>query len=293
MGSLRGIILIFLISHFLGDYYFQPEKLVEIKKNSWIWVLCHSLVHLLVNTSLSALAFGPDVLRIAIVISIAHLIIDSVKKICNAKFEKIEFPIYLTDQFLHILSIVLICYFCVNETNLHFNQHITDFINSFSTTKPSSIIEKDLTTLVIEKVLAILILWKPIALTIEKFLQKYKLEIKSSPNIDTSNSTAVDNDINSVINSENDHSKTVNAAAGNENNDQKDLENAGSKIGKLERLITFILASAGQFGTIGFVLAAKSITRYDKMTKVPAFGEYYLLGTLASIASAILLAVLL
>lgn len=290
MGSLRGIMLIFLISHFLGDYYFQPEKLVEIKEKSWIGVLCHSLVHLLANTSLSALAFGPDVLRIAIVISIAHLIIDSVKKICNAKFEKVEFPIYLTDQFLHILSIVLICYFCVNEANLNFNQHITDFINSFSTTKPSSIIEKDFATLVIEKVLAILILWKPIALTVEKFLQKYKLEIKSSTNIDTSNSTAVDNDINSVINSENDHSKTVNAA---ENNDKKGLDNAGSKIGKLERLITFILASAGQFGTIGFVLAAKSITRYDKMTKDPAFGENYLLGTLASIASAILLAVLL
>lgn len=57
---------------------------------------------------------------------------------------------------------------------------------------------------------------------------------------------------------------------------------AGRRIGTLERLIMLIFLSKDQFVALGFVLTAKSIARYDRITKDEKFAEYYLLGTLVS-----------
>lgn len=57
---------------------------------------------------------------------------------------------------------------------------------------------------------------------------------------------------------------------------------AGRKIGTIERMIMLIFLSKNQFAALGFVLTAKSIARYDKITKDEKFAEYYLLGTLVS-----------
>lgn len=57
---------------------------------------------------------------------------------------------------------------------------------------------------------------------------------------------------------------------------------AGRRIGTVERLIMLIFMSIEQYAAIGFVLTAKSIARYDKITKNENFAEYYLLGTLIS-----------
>lgn len=64
--------------------------------------------------------------------------------------------------------------------------------------------------------------------------------------------------------------------------DGSDTGKAGSFIGLLERLLILILLSINQFSAIGLVLTAKSIARYDKISKDKEFAEYYLLGTLLS-----------
>lgn len=58
--------------------------------------------------------------------------------------------------------------------------------------------------------------------------------------------------------------------------------NAGRFIGSIERIVMLILISLGQYSAIGFVLTAKSIARYDRISKDKEFAEYYLLGTLIS-----------
>ncbi len=68
--------------------------------------------------------------------------------------------------------------------------------------------------------------------------------------------------------------------------------NAGRKIGTIERLIMLIFLSRDQFVALGFVLTAKSVARYDKITKDEKFAEYYLLGTLVSTLSVILCRIL-
>lgn len=57
---------------------------------------------------------------------------------------------------------------------------------------------------------------------------------------------------------------------------------AGRMIGTIERLIMLILLDVNQYGALGLVLTAKSIARYEKITKDEMFAEYYLLGTLIS-----------
>lgn len=68
---------------------------------------------------------------------------------------------------------------------------------------------------------------------------------------------------------------------------------AGRKIGTIERFIMLLFLSRDQFVAIGFVLTAKSIARYDKITKDEKFAEYYLLGTLVSTLCVIICRILL
>lgn len=67
------------------------------------------------------------------------------------------------------------------------------------------------------------------------------------------------------------------------------IEGAGSIIGSLERLLIALLMSYGQYGAIGLVFTAKSVTRFDKISKEPSFAEYYLIGSLYSIISVLII----
>ncbi|ETX27200.1 DUF3307 domain-containing protein [Roseivivax isoporae] len=65
------------------------------------------------------------------------------------------------------------------------------------------------------------------------------------------------------------------------------LPNAGARIGALERLLTFILVLAGQPTGVAFLIAAKSILRFDATRGDRAMGEYVIVGTLGSVAWAL------
>ncbi|HEY5585031.1 MAG TPA: DUF3307 domain-containing protein [Ruminiclostridium sp.] len=62
---------------------------------------------------------------------------------------------------------------------------------------------------------------------------------------------------------------------------------AGAIIGCLERILIVIFISVNQYSALGFILAAKSIARYDAISKDKKFAEYYLIGTLVSVVYSI------
>lgn len=65
--------------------------------------------------------------------------------------------------------------------------------------------------------------------------------------------------------------------------DEQSLKQAGRLIGFLERLLIFAFVVMGQWSAIGFLLAAKSIMRFnDTRTAKRPVSEYVLLGTLLS-----------
>ncbi|MGT2945614.1 DUF3307 domain-containing protein [Streptococcus chenjunshii] len=70
--------------------------------------------------------------------------------------------------------------------------------------------------------------------------------------------------------------------------DDATITGAGALIGLLERLIMALFLISGQYASIGLVFTAKSIARYDKISKNQAFAEYYLIGSLFSIISVLI-----
>lgn len=71
--------------------------------------------------------------------------------------------------------------------------------------------------------------------------------------------------------------------------DDQSLERGGAAIGNFERALVFIFLMAGHPEAIGFLIAAKSILRFNVSTDRAA-SEYVIIGTLASFAWALLIA---
>ena len=67
------------------------------------------------------------------------------------------------------------------------------------------------------------------------------------------------------------------------------LSNAGRVIGILERAVIYLMVIMGEPSGIGFLIAAKSVARYELVSKNRAAAEYVIIGTLASFAWAILI----
>lgn len=67
------------------------------------------------------------------------------------------------------------------------------------------------------------------------------------------------------------------------------LENGGAMIGNLERALIFLLVFINQPAGIGFLVAAKSILRFEEAKK-QKLAEYVLIGTLLSFSLAIAIA---
>ena len=72
-----------------------------------------------------------------------------------------------------------------------------------------------------------------------------------------------------------------------EGNSPSNDTKTGRIIGKLERLIIVVLVMSNQLSGIGFVLTAKSVARFKQLENQD-FAEKYLVGTLASVAIAII-----
>ncbi|WP_368183803.1 DUF3307 domain-containing protein [Aestuariibius sp. HNIBRBA575] len=67
------------------------------------------------------------------------------------------------------------------------------------------------------------------------------------------------------------------------------LENGGALIGLLERGLIYLMLMAGQPAGIGFLIAAKSVMRFETASKEQKAAEYVIIGTLASFGWAILI----
>jgi hypothetical protein len=73
---------------------------------------------------------------------------------------------------------------------------------------------------------------------------------------------------------------------GEKSGEHDEVINAGLYIGWLERFLVLTALFLQSPGTVGFILAAKSIARYPELKSV-RFAEYFLIGTLLSMTIAI------
>jgi len=86
----------------------------------------------------------------------------------------------------------------------------------------------------------------------------------------------------------------MNAWKPQEDNEVDTLKNAGNYIGMLERVFVFSFVVLNQWSAIGFLIAAKSVFRFNDLTRAKdrRLTEYILIGTLTSFGLAIGIALL-
>lgn len=77
-----------------------------------------------------------------------------------------------------------------------------------------------------------------------------------------------------------------------ENESTENTKKAGRMIGTIERIIMLFFILIKQYSSVGLVLTAKSIARYNKISEDKEFAEYYLLGTLLSTICVLIISII-
>lgn len=83
------------------------------------------------------------------------------------------------------------------------------------------------------------------------------------------------------------YGRAIQALGRSDENGVKEEENAGEWIGVFERLLALTFVLTGNFTALAFAVAAKSVARFKELENKD-FAEYFLIGTSASLVSAVL-----
>lgn len=271
----KNIFLILLLAHILGDFYFQSENLAKSKNKSFHKLLIHSSIYALICFVINIIITNEWMIVVTIISASTHFIIDIIKyfyikkhKGNNNYSNNKDSILYSVDQVIHIISFVIIS-LIVTFNYSSFN--ILKIIDEIFMLAEISLYQ------VFKWVLIILIIGKPANITIKRLLSSFK-PLVNNKKISKIIIKEKKPDLKSEVTTTDDRLQI------DMPNDEK---RAGALIGFLERLIIVIFLLINQYSAIGLVLTAKSIARYDKISKDQAFAEYYLLGTLLSSVIAI------
>lgn len=239
---MNNVLLTFLILHMIGDFYAQSESMAKKKGNDARVLITHGLIYLGLMLLSAVYLKGSGLLLAAAVIGSMHLLIDSVK-IRIARSDNL-FGKDAPSKDAWIFAIDQLLYIAIIV------------ICAMVLTRQSAVVFRGWVNdaaLRLHQSARVLLMWefllilcaKPANIAIKACIGHYR------PSVDDG--------------TEDDRTRK-----------------AGATIGTLERLMILVLLSLGQYAAIGLVLTAKSIVRYEKISKVPQFSEYYLMGTLAS-----------
>lgn len=262
-----------MIGHLFGDFYLQNNKLAEGKKaaerNTFLRALgVHSVIYLLTMYVVMAVTTGSFVRGIlpVLIAGITHGAVDFLKlriEKRDSRLEKYEWISFTADQMVHIgILYALDCIFNIHADFTWFPIQLEYFIMQY----PG----------ILTVLIAILICGKPAAIIVSLVFKMVPRTIEEAAKpAKTKESDIEDAKKDSEIKDMKEEQKS-----------EEELQ-IGSWIGILEREIMLFLALMGQYGAIGFVLAAKSLARFKQLEN-KAFAEKYLLGTLLSSAIALL-----
>lgn len=265
---IKSIFMVLLCVHLLGDFYFQTQKMADNKQEKFSWTVWHCLIYGAGSWLLFFLFLPGMDMKYIFAFVLAHAVIDVAKyglcRFCRNKHWRIDSPlgrrnVFLTDQAAHLITIFGISYWMRQLDIGSLYRDGTDiFFDAF-----------DIPELTFLKWAAVLlVIHKPVNILIANILSWYK------PSDDVTSDKGA-----------------AGSASGRSNSVSTD-RNAGRMIGTLERIIMVIFISISQYSAVGLVLTAKSIARYERISKDQVFAEYYLLGTLLSTICAVIAALL-
>lgn len=275
-------ILICIIAHMLGDFYLQTDHMAERKRKDWRKLLLHGALYgIPFLCPFAFLRYSFDLLLAVGLMILSHLLLDLLKFFITLGLSKglgrwsmirSNGFIYVVDQLFHLTAILLLGNLIVG-TDMGFH----GWVEHLAGRMPFTAME------LLRWCLLILVIYKPVNITIHQLFSDFKPETrkelmgKAMPKLMAA-------------------SLRVEEVTGGAEEVEYEAEyklvkdkKAGAIIGFLERIIIVIFISLQQYAAIGLVLTAKSIVRYDRIAKDQEFSEYYLIGTLFSLISALVL----
>lgn len=239
-----------MMGHLLGDFYFQTNKLAEKKRTSIVYTALHCLIYSLVMFAVLVITTGKLVECICptLLIGVLHLLVDEIKCIVQKCVKSIKNELPI---FVVDQIIHLGILFIISL--LYTIKYDIAWIPGVSEELLSSMQNAPVI------ICAFLLCGKPAAIIVSLVFELIPKTIEKA-------------DFESV--------KIIDGS-------KKENVRIGSWIGILEREIILMLGLLGQYGAIGFVIAAKSLARHSQLNE-PAFAEKYLIGTLLSSFMALL-----
>ncbi len=249
---LYQLIILQFTAHLMADFVFQSQKWSD-RKSQKIFSLHHMLHGIVVFTTAYLFSLNYGFWKAALVITVLHLLIDSLKSYLLIKYAGRSFlrHLFFADQTIHLVVLILV-------STVYVRFHETDFLNNI-TIKNCALLA------------GFILCAKPANIIIKNIFIVYHIAIPHSPgpnNSDIYNTNATPDNANSA----------------NTNNNDLSLPNAGRIIGLMERFMTLALILSGQYAAVGLIIAAKSILRFNDTQK----NEYVLVGTMLSFGIAIL-----
>ncbi len=231
-----------LLAHIIGDFYAQTSIMAEKKEEKIKWVFIHCACYYITMIVVSLPIVSIYIIFAITVAAIFHTIIDVIKYLYKNKLK--ENNKLDIDRIRDIFFIDQILHIMTLSV-ISYVLYINKISINLNSCFAQIVNALNMSKLfIVSWLLALLIIHKPANIVISKLISKYKPEISEEEKL-------------------------------------KD-NNAGRFIGTIERIIILIFISIGQYSAIGLVLTAKSIARYDRISKEKDFAEYYLLGTLIS-----------
>ncbi|WFR57192.1 DUF3307 domain-containing protein [Anaerocolumna sp. AGMB13025] len=261
-----------LIGHLLGDFYLQSNSLARGKIHSFHKLMRHCLIY---SAAMGAMVFpGIPITSAWLIFGFlitSHGMIDLIKCGISRKTERntrhrsFDLELFLADQFIHLIVIVLLVLaYPMSTGNTPVLLMIEDILNIGDMNK------------VLWMITAYLICGKPSAVFVKMLLAAVNFRTQATPVL--LQAAAIEDAREAK-------KKGLNIL------EVQKSKNIGAAIGILEREIILTLSLLGQFSAIGFVITAKSIARF-KQLEDKDFAEIYLIGTLVSVLIAIGCAVL-
>ncbi|GMQ56196.1 DUF3307 domain-containing protein [Vallitalea sediminicola] len=256
--------ILMLISHTISDFVIQTNDVVKLKSQMKLKGYLYHGVGFLVTSMLMIICVKlnniPKLIGLILAITMIHLCIDCLKEFIQNYIKnknndelnaKVEIVLFLSDQLFHIITILLI----TNNVTLHFNilnEILLKAINNHSPFTQSDFkIIFIIAYIAFSGVYLIPLIFNLIYVKVNNYSDILNTKLK------------------------------VGLAKGEDK--FIDEVKTGKWIGILERILITVFIYNNQLSAIGFIIAVKSLARF-KMLDNKIFSEYYLLGTLFSVA---------
>lgn len=252
-----------LISHTISDFVIQTNEVVKLKSQMKLKGYLYHGVGIFITSTImiifTKLKNVSELISIILGIVVIHIVIDFLKELgqnhilnqSNSEINaKKEIVLFLSDQLIHIITILLIG----NKVTLEYNMLNEMFLNAINSDNPFTKSDFKIIFIILYIALSGAYLIPLIFNLIYAKVGNYNniLDKKLKENLNEIEKKFVD------------EVKT------------------GKWIGILERILMTVFIYKHQFTAISYIIAIKSLARF-KMLDSKIFSEYYLLGTLFSI----------